>query len=78
MDIQEETLRRIIASPDGHAFGQSLLDAIDQGEIVIIAKPDRRTLTLSEVHMARRTLRDVFDWTPYATIPSSPLRAQAA
>ena len=60
MELEEEILRRSLTLSDG--CGETLLDAIENGVVVVITMRDGRKLTLADRHMARRTLRDVFGW----------------
>jgi hypothetical protein len=62
MEVEAEDLRMLLTSRNSQLYGQALLNAVRQGDVVIIHNDDGTTVTLTEVHMAKRLLCDLFQW----------------
>jgi hypothetical protein len=63
MEIHEQALRQILASPHGRACGQAILDGVAEGIPLVIDAADGGVVNCTQVFEALSLLRQ-FGWSP--------------
>jgi hypothetical protein len=62
METFEADLRMLLGSRNSQIYGQSILNAVRNGEVVTIQREDGTALKLTEVSKAKQILGELFGW----------------
>jgi hypothetical protein len=63
VEITEQALRELLNSAHGPRCGQSIMDAVANGEPLLLTTADGKKVTLSSLPETRTFLHDRFGWT---------------